>query len=355
MSYTFRVVFSGPCAYVPNIVKGDDPGSAKSWSVILPDLHKGWTGDDDKVQADRHLAALLYSPHDFDSDTNPDAILLVKDSYEVYQHSSLFFLTGHRITFDLPDAAGLTIEDVPLDPRTRGDQAKVLELLTKNPPDPLLRSMDWLPAMSWLQQSFEWEWFGYNNPDYYFRDHGLPDDGYPVTGVLAAHVLLKQGTLIANEIDVRPKSTGGILPIIWEFMPLGGSTGSGFQNQALAKSIALEVTMPDDKAASITLSYSPDITTTLTLKNLSGTRSIEIKNRELEEIFLPGRYEYEPQQIDLDFRYLYSHASLYDPKYLRYPLPHLLYGTGAGNETGTCGGNRFSGFATGFGAVIGNW
>src|SRR5215210_9280590 len=103
MPYTFRVVFSGPCAYVPNIEKGSS-GPAKSWSVILPNLQNGWRGDADGVQEDRHRATLLYSPHDFDSDTNPDAMLAVKNSYDLYEYSTLFFLEAHRITFDLPGA-----------------------------------------------------------------------------------------------------------------------------------------------------------------------------------------------------------------------------------------------------------
>jgi hypothetical protein len=197
--------------------------------------------------------------------------------------------------------------------------------------------MDWLPAMSWLRQKLQW--FGFDSTRYFEPAHG-----YPQAKTLAAHVLLKKGTLIANELDTIPLDSD-LAPTIWEFMPHNATPGSGSRNQALAKSIALEVSMTDP--VSIIIASSPSEKSTITLKNdkLTGIRSIEIKNRELEEIFVPDGFEFERPMVDLDFRYMYKHAAGYDPKLLDYPLPYLLKGGGGGNEVGTCGGNRFSGFS----------
>jgi hypothetical protein len=144
----------------------------------------------------------------------------------------------------------------------------------------------------------------------------------------------------------------GVLPTIWEFMSKGAYQGTGFRSQALAKSIALEATL--SQPAKVYIS-TPDKTVTLTLNKLTGTRSIEIKNRELEEIFLPGGLEVEREPVDLDFRYMYRHAYGYDSTLLDYPLPHLIPTGGAGNEVGTCGGNRFSGFSSDFTDLVKKW
>jgi len=332
MGYKFRVVFSGPCAYMPNIVEGGG-GTAMSWSVILPDIRAGWPGGDDDIQADRHYPVLLYAPDDFDSDTDPDVILRLKDNHGSYHDRNLFNLNGHRVTFDFPDISDLKIEDVTIAPFVRGDEAEILKLMARK--DPLLQSMDWLPSMNWLRQKLQW--FGSDNDNYFLVD------GYPRQGTIAAHVLVKSGKLVADEIDTVIDQNSDEVPTIWEFRSKCDKPGAGSRIQALAKSIALEVDL--EKPASIYISTST-ATATLTLKNnkLTDVRGIEIKNRELEEIFLLDGREIEGQNVDWDFRYMYKHAAGYDPTLLNYPIPHKL-SPGAGNEVGTCGGNRFSGFA----------
>jgi hypothetical protein len=341
--YTFRVVSSGPCAYVPNTVKSVG-GNAASWSVILPNLKNGYEGDDDGIPADRHRAALIYSPDDFDVNANPDAILSVQNKRNIYKFTTLFFLDGHRVTFELPGADDLTIEDVEIDKDVRSDPDKIKELIRNK--DALLRSMDWLPAMKWLRSDLQW--FGSRSPADYFLEEA-DRRGYPNRDRVAAHILLKNGKLGTDQLDMI-----GDFPTIWQFQrhkPLG----KVLRTQALANSIALEVKMPEDQRAKVTITYPPDVKKILTLKKdkLTGTRSIEIKNRELEAIFLPEGLEVE-HPVDFDFRYLYGHGEGYRRSDWNFPLPHELT-RGGGNEVGTCGGHGFSGFADSFSDVLKLW
>src|SRR6185436_9734030 len=152
--YKFRVVFSGPCAYVPNILKGT-PKSVTSLSVILPELRKGSLGDAVGIQADRHRAALVYSPDDFDVDEDPDAVLFVKsEETGLYKHSSLYFLRAERVTFKFPGANNLIIEDEEIASDIIKDRERIKELIAYK--DKLLRSIDWLPAMKRLRPDLQW-------------------------------------------------------------------------------------------------------------------------------------------------------------------------------------------------------
>ncbi|MFY9823073.1 MAG: hypothetical protein WAM82_16950 [Thermoanaerobaculia bacterium] len=346
MSYTFRVVFSGPCAYLPNIVEGDE-GPATSWSVVLPYMKNRWPGerDGDKISVDSHLAVVQFSEAQFQTSVPPDIRLAVRnDEDERYQESGLYLLDGHRITFDLPGAETLKVVEQKIDPKVMSDQDAVLELL-KNA-DPKTKSMSWLPAMSWLRKNLQW--FGRDGIAFF-------QNGFPQKGTLAGHVLLKQGSLVAHEIDTVPKNDGTMVPTIWEFRPPGTRSNDKNPRQALAKSIALEVNELK-KPVTVTIAFSPDVKKTLTLKAKSckGVVEIQIKNRELEEIFLSDSGEFESHPVDLDFRYMYTQAQGYDPK-AKYPLPCLFEGGDAGNERGTCGGHRFSGYSKAQQATVKSW
>lgn len=356
MSYTFRVVFSGPCAYVPNIVEGDDPGNAKSWSVILPDIHKRWPGEEngDKVAVDPHRAVVQFPKAKFDTSEPPDIDLIVQDPDEGPRESGLFLLKGHRVTFDLPGAEDLNVLDQDIDLGVMASQDAVLELLQSRD-DRWRRSMKWLPAMSWLFKDLQW--FGKEGVHFFRKEKG--EVGFPQKGTIAGHVLLKHGALGTHEIDTVVTDDRPVVPTIWEFRPYGESDNEKNRRQALAKSIALEA-RDLEKPATITLTYRPGTQKVLTLKPeyCQGEVEIEIKNRELEEIFLPhpDDDEVEPYQVDLDFRYMYTRAKGYIPEWKGYPLPHLSAGADeGGNETATCGGVKPSGFASAYKEIVSNW
>lgn len=350
MPYTFRVVFSGPCAYLPNLVEGEK-GPATSWSVVLPYLKNGWSGEEngDGTSADRHLGVVQFSEALFQTSEPPDIRLAVRDEEaRSYQQSSLFLLNGHQITFDLPGAETLKVVEQEIDPKVMSDQKAVQQLLKDS--DARMRSMSWLPAMSWLRK--ELQWFGRDGITFF------QDNGFPQKNTLAGHVLLKQGSLIANEIDTVPEEgSNTTVPTIWEFRPPPYTDANDKNHrQALAKSIALEVEGLE-KPVTITIAFSPDVKKTLTLKAVpaTGVVEIQIKNRELEEIFLSDSGEFEQHPVDLDFRYMYTQAQGYDPNAKDYPLPCLYAASGGGNERGTCGGHRFSGYSKGHQAAVNSW
>jgi hypothetical protein len=355
MSYTFRVVFSGPCAYVPNIVEGDDPGKAKSWSVILPDIHERWPGEEkgDKVAVDAHRAVVQFPRAKFDTSAPPDIDLTVRDPDGGSRESGLFLLKGHRVTFDLPGAEYLNVLDQDIDLEIMASQDAVLELL-QSKDDRWRRSMKWLPAMSWLCKDLQW--FGNEGVDFFRKEEG--EVGFPQKGTIAGHVLLKHGLLGTHEIDTVTTEDRPIVPTIWEFRPYCAPVDKGNRRQALAKSVALEASNLK-RPVTITLTYRPGTEKTLTLKpeHCSGEVEIEIKNRELEEIFLPrpDDDEIERYPIDLDFRYMYTQAKGYIPEWKGYLLPHLFAGGDGGNETATCGGTKPSGFANEYQEIVNGW
>ncbi|HEX7180910.1 MAG TPA: hypothetical protein VF756_03650 [Thermoanaerobaculia bacterium] len=352
MPYTFRVIFSGPCAYVPNIVEGGDPGSAKSWSVILPDIRKGLRAEDtaDGVRVDRHRAVVQFPKAKFDTPVLPDIDLTVRDPDREPQ--GLFLLDGHRVTFDIPGAKDLEVLDQEID-LDMANQNAVLGLLNpENPEDLRRKSMKWMPDMSWLSEKLQW--FGREDVGYFREEE--EHFGFPEAGAIAGHVLLKHGSLGTHKID-KLSTDGQAVPTIWEFRPHGAEVGKGIRRQALANSIALEASNLE-KPVTITVAYSPTAQKTLTLKldHCEGEVEIYIKNRELEEIFLPRRFaEFEPHPVDVDFRYLYTQAKGYAPESKEYHLPHRVEGGNGGNEVGTCGGTKFSGFASKYQDIMNAW
>jgi hypothetical protein len=355
MPYTFRVVFSGPCAYMPNIVEGEDPGNAKSWSVILPDIRKRWEGEEegDKVAVDPHRAVVQFPRAKFDTSVPPDIDLKVRDPDGGVRETGIFLLSGHRVTFDLPGAEGLNILDQDIDLETMASQDAVLKLLQSRD-DRWRRSMKWLPAMSWLCRDLQW--FGREGVRFFRREEG--ETGFPQKGTIAGHVLIEKGSLGTHEIDTVTTVDRPIVPTIWEFRPHGAPVDKGNHRQALAKSIALEARNLE-RPVTITLTYRPGTKETITLKpeHCRGEVEFEIKNRELEEIFLPrpDGVEIERYPVDLDFRYMYTRAKGYVPESKEYPLPHLIAGGDGGNETATCGGVGTSGFASVYREIVNSW
>jgi hypothetical protein len=336
MADILRVVFSGPCAYVPNIVEGVE-GAAASWSVLLPNLSRGWSGDKDGIRADRHLAVLSYNPSNFKSSGgDPDIKIKSLDAQLMYKEYDVFLLDSCQVTFDA--SAALTVDKSSIE-GVREYPEKVSALLANN--DPLLRSMEWLPSMNWLRSRLQW--FGSREPDYYFDERGRPNSR---NSALSAHVLVKAGNLVAGNLDVTSKGQ----PTIWAFRPYQAPEGMRERKQALAGSVVLELPLQ----TVVTVKY-PEQEVKITSVQTSGDVTLEIKNREAEEILMPDTFEFEPQGVDFDFRYLYTHGKHYDPDCLCYPVPLQVYPGGGGNQAGTCGGNQFQGFSVGFESKIDKW
>lgn len=344
--YTFRVIFSGPCAYVPNRVEGG--GQAASWSVILPNLRERWPGDADGLSIDPHLAVLQFDETAFhrlrevdgqgkEIDPPPPDVRLgrLDRRDNTYEESALYELEGMRITLDIPDAAPFRPASGVVLPLELKDRERILGL-----PDEKRRSLAWLPSLSWLRPQAAH--FGRYDPAEYF-DPG--NDYYPNKARTAAHVVLTKGELATAEIDTQ-LTQNGRRPTIWEFRPYQDQAYQNARRQAVARKLMLEASILDDPVT-VTIATGQNQRIRLQLKaaRRSGVVTIEIKNRELEEIFRPGGREASVVEVDEDFRYLYSHAYSYEPDATDYLLPHLVEYQDAGNDSATCGGTGFSGFS----------
>ncbi len=363
MPYTFRVIFSGPCAYVPNRVEGDSR-VAKSWSVILPNLSKRWPvkadgeATDEKtadgISVDPHLAVLQFDETAFvveegglgdgnNRRRSPDVRLGLRRSDESYAESSLYLLDGWRVHFEIPDAPELGLANAEVGDDLLGDKDRILRL-----PEEQRRSLVWLPALSWLRPGVEH--FGRADRTYFGTD------AYPKKGTVAGHVLLTHGELATAEIDSVVPVNQPREATIWEFRPRDNE-GYGGRCQAVARRVMLEATWLE-KPVTVVLSPSAKRQFRLKLKaaRSTGVVEIEIKNRELEEIFLPGGSENDLEvDLDEDFRYLYSHIKGYDPLAKDYLLPHRVKGGGAGNNSATCGGKQGSGFSRELAYAVCQW
>lgn len=333
MPYDLRAVFSGPCAYVPNQVPST-VGQATTWSVILPNLRAGWSNATQRV--DRHYAVIQYDPAVWTASENPDVELAINGTES--RKACLFWLEATQVTFLLPGAPTFEAKLVPVENETKRNPVKI-ESLSPNQ----LASLVWLPFLEHLENRFGW--FGLEN-EAYFDSAGLPEPAGHVT----AHVLLRHGTLGTHELDRA--TVGQRLATIWDFRDPKMTTPAERFVQAVALSIALEANALQ-RPPQVILKQ-PHRTITL-LPVRAGAVSLEIKNRELEELLgLPS--EIDELAVDRDFRFLYNEDQRGLESETRYPLPHFLpTDDGVGGEGATCGGSGSKGFAERFKATIDQW
>ncbi len=337
MAYNFTAVFSGPCAYVPNKVPSTI-GPASTWSVILPNLQTGWTNATQQV--DRHQAVVQYDPAVWTASEKPDLELTINGPGGTHK-SSVFRLRATQMSFVLPGAADFKPNLVSVPDAEKKDPDKI-ELLSQQQ----LNSLVWLAPLEKLVPGFGW--FG-RQFESYFDGNGLPAPA----GRVAGHVLLRHGTLGTHELDrANPDGLGRRLARIWDFRDPSVFAPANLFVQAVALSLAL--TAENLGAPEVTLRQ-PQRTITLTPVASGGQVSLEIKNRELENIIgLPE--EPDESKVDRDFRFLYNHDQQGQEDETRYPLPHLLpISGGIGGETATCGGSGSKGFAERFKSTIAQW
>ena len=107
MAYTFRMVLSGPTAYVPNrlVTVG---GSASSWSAIMPFLDVGATVGGVKLAP--HFSVLQFATSQFETSHTPDLRFRLGNGPEI----GLFLLKGDRVRIRAAGSQAFEAHDTDL-------------------------------------------------------------------------------------------------------------------------------------------------------------------------------------------------------------------------------------------------
>ena len=248
MSYTFRVVFDGVCAYVPDrplFVKDGDAwrrrsdvidqerpqsGPARSLAVLLPDLRRP---SQPRVPypsplnfptfRDPHFPLLKFKLDDLRESTTRRVDLVCRDIARL-DEEGILFLRREQIRFVGMDAANADIfsfaDWVPKNPK-------------QNIPDlgcrEELESLWWMPDLARIVPKG-------NTQAIRAKANVLPSYRGPFPDGLIARIECLGGRL--RTFDFNRDMDG--VPLPWRFAPPGDQHSKGRWNRALSNSVALE-------------------------------------------------------------------------------------------------------------------
>jgi hypothetical protein len=325
MTYLFRLVLSGPCAYVPNtVVNSGNP--ATSWSAVMPQLSIGaMVGD---VSIVPHYTVIQYPTALFDADFKPDLVFQRQGEPEV----ALVVLSRERIRILTAESPAYTTNYCGL-----SDSDLAAGGVPGNS-----KCLDWIPRMERLVTGAGT--LGRTDIDLFDSLTGFPGSS------VAAHTLLDHGTLIADSLVPKDFSPPITVPPIWGFRIPPSSQDKALQS--VAYTVALEL---DGLASPVQIAIE-SATGTRNLKLRFGTTTspveIEVKNREFDEIMKFAAGNITAGDIDYDFKILYFFSQQEgNPT----PLPYLYREGGAGTRRATCGGAQFEGFDASLAAAMAKW
>lgn len=312
-----QILFSGPCAYVPNRIVTDPQPAAPSWSAIFPDVTRGLSVGGAELMP--HYTVLQFFTDLFHFD---DEIVDLRFRKKGGREFALVLLSGHQIRIETGESTPFRPVLEPLDEQT---------LATGRPATQQQRdSLAWLP---FLEDLFPGAGVLGNDDNDYF------DGAFPVEGNLGAHVLLEQGELVTHSLtpDLAPPNQQ---PSIWDFrVPPEGPV---LRRQAVAHTVALRI---DPLTPPLSIRLTKGGTSRLISLREGVEESpltIEIKNREMDEILRIAQGQIAEGTLDIDFKALY----MFSGKHMApCPLPVLFRAGGLGCLRTTCGGGGFVAFS----------
>jgi len=336
VSYTFRVIFDGVCAYVPDrrffikdkstkdfrrrcdIADPNDPlsGSVRSLAVLLPDLRrpgipnipKGSTSNF-PVFRDPHFPLLTFRLGDLREGTTRRVDLVCRDISRLDEEGNLF-LRREQIRFymDAENATTFSFADwVPesqLQPAPRLGYRKEVE------------SLWWLPDLARIVPAAYPE---ATRVDPKF----LPSYRGPFPEGLIARVECQGGRL--RTFDFNRNVDG--LPIPWRFARPDDASSQGHWNRALSNSLALEFfDVRDEVRIELKRLANEVVVENLILAPAPGASrpivEIHISNREPDLLFEEEGFT-RSAFPDMDFQPFYEMLSEFDPREVfRLPIPH---------------------------------
>lgn len=343
MSYTFRVVFDGICAYVPNRPFFDDAnekneegyedqpppqstdpplhykekweaGDVDSLAVLLPDLRnpgRPIVPDHPRLNFPpfraSHFPLLKFHLGDLRESTTRRVDLVVRD-ISSRDEAGLLFLRREQIRFNMhaENAESFSfakwIPDDPGQPLPRLDQPEQME------------SLWWLPDLRRIVP----RGCGADvvKPDV------LPSYRGPFPEGLIARVECRGGRLRTYNFNRDVND----VPLRWRFAPPTDAWGEGSWNRALANSVALEFfDVRDEVHIELRRLANEVVIEELVLAPAPGASrpllQIEITNREPDLLFQEegfGRYTLP----DMDFQPFYADLSHQPGDVAQLPIPH---------------------------------
>ncbi|HVF59147.1 MAG TPA: hypothetical protein VNJ70_04975 [Thermoanaerobaculia bacterium] len=330
MSYTFRVVFDGICAYVPELPFFTRPAAGDPWkaqvdpipslAVLLPDLRRAGKASPDKPtlnlpkSRDPHFPLLTFRLDDLREGTTRRVDLVCRDISE-RDEQGLLFLRREQIRFEVDCENGKSFTFSKWLPDTLDKQ--------NNHPKPAsgqlreLQSLWWLPALDRIVDVDA-------VPDATkAKTTVLPSFYGPFPDGLIARVECGGGHLRTHDFN---RGTDGS-PVVWRFAKPEKPDEEGVWNRAIANSLALEFYDVRNAVRIEIKRLANDVVTRhLVLAPAPGASrpvlEISISNREPELLFEEegfGRLALP----DMDFQAFYEKLSPVDPKKLPdLPVPY---------------------------------
>ncbi len=316
----FQIVFSGVCAYVPNRL-ADDPAPAPSWSALLPEASEGLTVND--VTLTPHYSVLQFPTDLFEVDEDLITLRFRKDGGREF---GLIQLSGHQIRIETGAPKPFNPVFIEIDQATLEDPSLATEQQKT--------SLKWLPAMEDLLPGSGV--FGNNNESFF-------KGPLPTQGDIAAHVIIDQGDLMTYSLIPDLAATPTERPSIWGFHVSPNDPLKA--KQAVAHAIALRID-PLTVPLAIHLFKDGQDPRVLRFKDDAvgeETVTIEIKNREMDEVLRFAEGKIPVGTVDIDFKALYMLSGMEQEPC---PLPFMAKEGGLGCLRTTCGGGGFKGFAS---------
>lgn len=316
----FQMIFSGPCAYIPNrLAGGEEPEG--SWSALFLDTSLGLTVEE--VEIAPHYTVLQLPIDLFDLPENVNNLEILRFQKDEGPSFAAIRLAGHRLRIE-------TGNPTEIDPVLTALPPEVLEDPESATPEQRL-SLKWLPTMENLLQGSG----AVGTEDEPLFDGPL----LPVEGNVAAHVILDQGRLVTHSL-LPERAPENERPSIWGFR--ASPDQDPVATQAVAHTVALRID-PLTRPLRIHLTRG-DEHIVIALKDTvqDDLVTVEVKNREMDEIVQFAQAEISEGAVDRDFKTLYKFSGLQQQSC---PLPFLSRAGGVGSLRTTCGGALFAGFS----------
>ncbi len=328
MPYTFRMVFSGLCAFVPNRLASDG-APASSWSVLIPELSRSRRiirpvpegGNDRRIQIPPHFPSIVFPRRFLDQSTKPTTLFFRRPMEE---ESGVALLDSERLLIRFPEQA----RQRDLKPDLRPREADLPDF-AQGP-----WSLRWLIAMEeMLAGAGE------------VQTQDLFSGLRPQEGTLAGHILLDDGILHTHSFAEPGRNVA-----LWRFEDPedagGPAQGDG---RPVAYTVALEI--PDAEGPVELRFEKPDAFVTrrqsLMLAPDPEVSEIEVtlNNREFEEVVGLGDGTFGQGSFDRDVEIHHTLSAQAGAVGRRLPrLAGAFPEGGLGGERLTCGEVEFTGF-----------
>jgi hypothetical protein len=359
VSYTFRVIFDGVCAYVPDkpFFKEDkktcrwyrrsdevdqkDPrsGPARSLAVLLPDLRRpGLPRVPDNPQLnfptfrDPHFPLLKFRLGDLRESTTRRVDLVCRDISRL-DEEGILFLRREQIRFNMDAENANAFSFADWVPKYQDQAIPRLECREE------IESLWWMPDLVRIvPEGAE------KTKAVRAKANVLPSYRGPFPEGLIARIECLGGRLRTYDFN---RNVDGV-PLPWRFAPPDDRSCPGYWNRALSNSVALEFfDVRDDVHIELKRLANEVVVEELVLAPAPGASrpvvEIHISNREPDLLFEEEGFS-RSALPDMDFQPFYELLSDFNPELVHeLPIPHPARTTFFGIREKPCAGTLMEG------------